>query len=398
MPRSKLSAEEQVDNLNRRASEALQCLRRRKLELLMKNRPSMIEHLWEKARSLGVTDELINLAEEGPKQSVQAAAVQGRKQRKLEADAAKEEELVEAGGDAGAVLLMDKVPPKAQKLEDLPITAFQTKLLPGLESSVLSAPNLRTMAKDPKFKGKETLLKMWCYLTGLPHDLALVGGLRCYTQLVSLGCERNETRGRRGTRMTLPPDFDGEDGLYFIVGPGTKQGTIEVQHRFTNCVRVVPAADVPPHKSRSQLYLHNGHSEQLASLASTMNPSNDKQFFLINLFKAQFVDREYTTPTKRQKLGDCKIEATLNPSASEMSPSSPQTACGADELPADVGAAAGAESTPSPSLAPARDAASADDASNSAPALVPPKAEPPSYEESGVLPPPPSDEADGAED
>ena len=55
MPRLKVSAEEEVANLNRRATETANKSMKRVIELALKNKPSCIKGLYDKLESMGVT-------------------------------------------------------------------------------------------------------------------------------------------------------------------------------------------------------------------------------------------------------------------------------------------------------------------------------------------------------
>ena len=80
-------AEEEVSNLNRRATEAKMLARRRKIEVAMRNRPGCIEPLWEKLTSLFPEELIMTKEEETMTPSCQAKAVAKRKVRRASQEA-----------------------------------------------------------------------------------------------------------------------------------------------------------------------------------------------------------------------------------------------------------------------------------------------------------------------
>lgn len=84
MGRVRCTAEEAVDNLNRRASEVRQALLKNKVEMCMKHHPQCIETVWEQLRSLGFDDSSIKTHTEKCVMSFQARALEPRKKAKIE--------------------------------------------------------------------------------------------------------------------------------------------------------------------------------------------------------------------------------------------------------------------------------------------------------------------------
>jgi len=135
MVKSRCSPEEQVASLNRRASETLQNLRRRRLEICMRVRPSVIEHIWSKVLSMGLAEETMVVPESGVVKSLQAQANENKRRR-----AASGTVLTQPLGDitreAGIV---DLVPPRAHTFEELPMVALRDKVLPGVDPMIPAA-------------------------------------------------------------------------------------------------------------------------------------------------------------------------------------------------------------------------------------------------------------------
>lgn len=291
MPRAKISEEEAVANLNRRASEALQGLRRKRIEIAMNMRPSVIEHLWEKLSSLGLTDDQLKTPE-GQAKSLQARAHEEKRKRKAEEQTVKAETAAQQYDETDTEVLNLPtlfVPDKCLTLESLPMSTLRDKVLPAIGGQVLSSHNLRSMLKDGGAVGmKLQCLRLWELCTGCQPDLALTGRLRCLNQIILFGQQRAEQRGHRAMSVTLPPVWE-EAGLVELDPVKTERGEVRIKHRFTMQQVLISPADVPPHQSTADLFIAQNWSEVRCSLASHLNPSGDRQHFLTNYFKGQSV-------------------------------------------------------------------------------------------------------------
>ena len=66
MPRVKCTPEEEVANLNRRATETANKTMKRSIEIALKNKPSIIKPLYDKMQSLGVSESNLSVREDMP--------------------------------------------------------------------------------------------------------------------------------------------------------------------------------------------------------------------------------------------------------------------------------------------------------------------------------------------
>ena len=217
MPRSHLTADQQVENLHRRASEALTVARKRQLEIAMRNHPFIVEQLYIKLQSLGMSAEELNKpsAQAKASMSVQAKACAERKVNAKREGRAKRESVVQhvmEAGSTGLAELVDPIPDKVRSFGGLGVMVLRDKFLPGLSDTVLSSPNIRAM-KSSDHTSQAGLLRYAEFATGFPLDMELQGKLRCMNQLIALGVERMMERGNRIAALRLPASWP-DDGLY----------------------------------------------------------------------------------------------------------------------------------------------------------------------------------------
>ena len=81
MPRRKCSPEEEVANLNRRATEVANKSMKRSVEIALKNKPSIVKPLYDKMVSLGVSESNLMVREDGPLSFAAMSAVQRQKNK-----------------------------------------------------------------------------------------------------------------------------------------------------------------------------------------------------------------------------------------------------------------------------------------------------------------------------
>lgn len=133
MGRARLSEKEQVETLNRRATEALQQARRKTIELCMRSHPASIEALWEKLGFLGYDEAMMAKPCDQP-QSLQAQAADKKNKVKneLAESVAEEKRNVKVQGLGGEDPNMpeEPVPAKATTLDGLNLTAIRDRILP----------------------------------------------------------------------------------------------------------------------------------------------------------------------------------------------------------------------------------------------------------------------------
>ena len=314
MPRSRCSPEEQVDNLNRRASEVKLTLLRKKVELAMRNRPRCIEPLWEKLRSMGISDEEIHSPETCP-QSRQAQAVQLRKKRKMEQKSEEEaatNELLKTDEAAGVPLAPDPVPIKVSLLSDLTIGHLREKVICRLGPH-FSVGNLRSM------KGldgsKEGLMRILEFATGLPPDLPLTGSLRCFNRLAIMIAEKAKLLGRRSALLTIPPDWDMQ-GLVHLkhLNP---DGSLVICHRYTGQETTIPQHQVPDHHTISDLAIQSPWSEQRISIVSKLESPQLELHQLANYFGKIEDGLPAATPSKLLR---SVSRSSLSPASTQKAP------------------------------------------------------------------------------
>lgn len=396
MPRQKLGAQEMVDNLHRRASEALNTARRRQIEVCMRNQSFVIEHLWSKLQSLGLSSE--EMAKPSARAlSAQAAAVQQRKASTSAEKLAKVEKFQqEHEGDEehtpGVAEIVDLLPDKMANIGDLGIAVLRDKVLPFIEPTVLSSANIRSL-KDGVHSSKPGLLKYLEFATGWRLDMAIVGKIRCVNQLKAAAKEQAVRRGRRCVSLRLPASWL-EDGVYTIscYKEGAEDGgaQVTIKHRFTLSEVKLGGNIVPQHKCGDDLMVSNNWSETSAQLISKRGGG------AVLLFP-HFPDQTVETPSLAEpspfKRAGSEV-GTPRPSKRQQQTQSPARSAGASSASGGASAAA--------AVAPVHRRIKVKSAPDDPPADDMEKMEPPegsdgdgqeekqkkTYDESAVLPPP----------
>lgn len=148
MGRKKVTAQQEIENLNRRATEAQQALRRAHIRTAMANRPSCIDPLYEKLMSLGYTPEKIQVKEEAPA-SFQKQAVLDRRASQ---QAPKDQETLKMELDGSVSddeefqdVPIEPLPAKVAVVSDFSGLQFRDRLLPAIERQAWSGANLRAI-------------------------------------------------------------------------------------------------------------------------------------------------------------------------------------------------------------------------------------------------------------
>lgn len=240
--------------------------------------------------ALGIDDEAIQTPEPIVR-SFGAEAAQEKKCRKGMAAPVDEQ------SDGFAVV--EALPSRYYTLGALSNAMLRDKVLPAIEPVALSAANLR--ASEKLLGGKEGLLHIIEFATGLCGDLGLIGRLRCLRELLALCTERNLLRGRRCIEMPVPPQW-AQHGLFGIVGGIGEEvaGRVTIVHKFTHEKVHVDVSLMPPHDLGTDLYIEFNWSEQRAAVASVKNASGDSRYSLCNVFaghvKSELPIDSFTTP------------------------------------------------------------------------------------------------------
>lgn len=285
MVRSKLTMEEQVQNLNLRATEALQKARRTSIVAAMRSRPHLvIDPLWEKLQSLGLTSEGSDGDGPARTQSLQAQAAAMRKKAKTEVEEVHQKQVgMAVESELGVAQPTEPIAAKTTRLDMLGVNVLRDRLLPAVEETILSPANLRAI-KDKDHTSKIGLLRYLDFTCGLSADFELRGIYRCMLRLCELCRQRAVARGRRALTITLPANWP-TDGIYEKVGDEvTEKGSVMVKQRFTGEVVEVSSAVLPPFECFDDLTVAYNWSESRACLVSSQNPTHDKAVVLGRYF------------------------------------------------------------------------------------------------------------------
>eukprot|EP00971_Amphidinium_carterae_P061829 1224637-Amphidinium_carterae.1 len=162
-------------------------------------------------------------------------------------------------------------------LGDLTIKVFRDQLLGPCDPSVLTKHNLRALEKN---EGKDLMLQLLEFCTGLPPTFALQSPYNRYSSVLKLVVERARMRPMRCSGMVIPPLWP-RDGLWSIIAL-TDDG-LELQHRFLHQKFVIAKQDLPPHDSLKDLYLHENFSEERSAIASVKDIQLMRKYLLTRL-------------------------------------------------------------------------------------------------------------------
>eukprot|EP00971_Amphidinium_carterae_P296074 5880998-Amphidinium_carterae.4 len=281
MPRSKLSASEQVVKRHQQAEEAAHKHKKKMVTMAVKHCPGCVAGVWQQLQSMGYHERYImEEAEKGD-------AVENATKKK---DALVETEPPRDGTDFTPV---EPVKGKARYMRDLDVSIIRDRLLPHVEPAALSAANMRKAEKT--YSGKRGLLRILEYATGISEGLELVGRLRCLSQLTGFLVERSKLRGSRAARFQVGPDWQ-QQGLYRIGAAGADG--LRIVHTGTNQEVLISWSSVPAAPSLDQLAIQNNWSEGEACLTAP-NTSESDILVLSTYFPVQTVDGEVlVTPAK----------------------------------------------------------------------------------------------------
>ena len=172
---------------------------KRSIEIALKNKPSIIKPLYDKMKSLGVSESNLTVREDMPLSFTATAHLQrsSAKQEVALGTFSKTED-----GLSPDYTVQDAVPERYWRLGALSVPILM-RILPYVEESTLSCANLRCM-KCSETTTKDCLLKMIDFASGLCEDFALVGRFRCVVAIANLAVSRAFDRGRRALDLPLP--------------------------------------------------------------------------------------------------------------------------------------------------------------------------------------------------
>lgn len=309
MPRVKANPDAEVQNLNLRATEALQRARQAKIVLAMRCRPSLvIDPLWEKLSSLGLSDEMLTTPAKEGAQSRQKAAVAERKTKAAHERTIKVEQLkmeIGVSEENGVAEAFEPIGDKVETLEGLTVTQIRDRLLPAIDDMILSGANFRAL-KDKHATSKANLIKYITFCTGYHSDYPLAGKHRCFLKLMESLLAAAAAHGGRSSLIRLPMDWP-EDGIYVLVGEGFNgDGSVDVKHKFSGDTINVEMKDLPKSKGWSDLLIDCNWSEARACLVSKSLPSTP--FVFGAKFKQQIIELDeadtaqggnFVSPAKR---------------------------------------------------------------------------------------------------
>ena len=260
MPRSgrpKRTAEEEIAELNLRASEAQKSLVRKRVLMAMTNRPSCIPQLWEKLVSMGINEE--NVKE---KETVDERKSHLALSRQRAAEMAQESK---TKVNAALTCPQSVLGKKYVDITSLSLPMLR-EILCGIDGKSFSQANLKAAEKR---MGKEGYFKLIEFCTGLPPEHNLPPDTTM-ASLVKLAKDRAVSRGLRCLDVQLPPDF-ASSGLYKMAAKDG--GGVTVTHQFTGEQADLDMQNgLPKHTTTDQLRIINNHSEERSAIVSYEEP------------------------------------------------------------------------------------------------------------------------------
>jgi hypothetical protein len=261
---------------------------KRSIEIALKNKPSIIKPLYDKMKSLGVSELNLTVREDVPLSFTATAHLQrSNSKQEVALGTVKTED-----GLSPDYIVQDAVPERYWRLGALSVPILM-KIAPHVEESTLSCANLRCM-KCSETTTKDCLLKILDFASGLCEDFALVGRFRCIAAIANLAVSRAFDRGRRALDLPLPPVWP-RDGIYFVMGLSVCGFFVLVMHKWTKHVANVPIRKIPPFNSIGDVFVRHNFSERHAALSSYTAQDHEGDYILANDFATLFpaiVDNE----------------------------------------------------------------------------------------------------------
>lgn len=287
-PRKHVTAEEELQNLNRRAAEVDVRMGRRRIQLAMQSCPSCIPHLCKTLDSLGYDDARIAKQEQVADSFQTVAAKERTKRVKEEQEEAANAETA-AGDSIGPIDPSDMVSSTYWKLEAVSYRLLRDRILPAVDDQVLSAANLRTkldrMGTD---RAREESLRILEATAGI-RSLPLVGKFRSWPAVRDFVSARASLRGRRALHLSLPPDWAAQ-GVFSLEGMDQEQTAALVKNRYDDRIVQIPSNRLPPFDDFAHLYIESNWSEAMAAVSSTTASGHEQDDMLKNLFPPMVMD------------------------------------------------------------------------------------------------------------
>lgn len=277
----KLSAEQQIENLERRSSESLLKAQKREVVRCMELAPACIPHLLSKLSSINMRLKDVQGEGGGGGGKIPASLAQAATDRRNAAHAA-----ATAAAQAGDGP-QEQTPTKYNKVDSCSVSFMLEKILEHVEPGTMSVPNMKRMlTRGQSDANKASLVKVVEMATGMAGDFPITGRLGLLKSFQEYCQERYLSRGRRCRDIGLPPVWC-RDGIYQILG--SDPHGVQVLHRFTKQVATVPNGKLPPHRAMSDLFVEYNWSESRAALHSTKDPDGASACGLQFLFPNQLV-------------------------------------------------------------------------------------------------------------
>lgn len=323
MTRSKVSAGDSVQNLQRRAVELQQQIGKQTISEAMKKHPWCIHALLSKLEALG----LVAVTPSGARKLVESAngaavppSLQAHARTARSKHVAPGPSPRKGEGETADTDPDDQVPTKYWTLGGLSPSSIAGRLLPFAEPAALSIPNLNsTNVKGQALQNHQSHVRLLEYMTGLPPDFSLSGVYRSWATLADFVRERNECRGRRLQGEVLTIDF-GTTGIYELRGADASP-IIIARHRLTSQEGEYQRAALPHHTCLRQLFINSNWSEVRATISSTAGPSRHHDALLMPRFPVQAVKEPPRLAIKDDEQPACMVEvcAEKPPPASRSS-------------------------------------------------------------------------------
>eukprot|EP00971_Amphidinium_carterae_P085536 1692501-Amphidinium_carterae.1 len=270
MPRSTLSTEEQVSELNKRASEANQRIIHRKVTLCLKQRPDLAVPCREKLMSLGIPEkDLLDPAKSTTLHdgtcSKQLKAMMSKKRKPAPAT---DEQI---GSPARAQPVTDPWPAGRHQVQLLTPTLLKRHILSALAPGAWFVPNLQKANLS-----KEKMLELFEFATGLGADFELKGDYTSIGTCVKHFTDAHAQRQQRGVHLVLPVSWPAS-GLYNVEGMTEHPASgLVIAAQFMDKKILLPFDMAPPFDTIADLSISHNFSELRATLASKKDAQRSK--------------------------------------------------------------------------------------------------------------------------